>query len=92
MRHYRMPRNVDDPLPVLFFEVDEVVVFVVCMLFGIITRELTYSVIVGIFVTRSFSKWKNGKLPGVLAHMAFWYGIFSLNKVFQASAGHDFIE
>jgi conjugal transfer pilus assembly protein TraL len=92
MEAVRMPRNVDEPLPVLFFEVDEVIVFTVCLLFGIVTRELTYSAIAGIFVIRAFSRWKNGKLPGVLAHMAFWYGLFSLNKVFVASKGREFIE
>jgi len=92
MRQVAIPRNVDEPLPVLFFEVDEVIVFVVCVLVGIVTRELTYTVIASIFVVRAFSRWKNGKLPGVLAHMVFWYGIFALNKVFSASQGRNFVE
>ncbi len=92
MRQIQMPRNVDEPLPVVFFEVDEVIVFVVCVLIGIIIRELTYTVIASIFIVRAFSRWKNGKLPGVLAHMVFWYGIFALNKVFTAAHGRNFVE
>jgi conjugal transfer pilus assembly protein TraL len=92
MRQIQMARNVDEPLPFLFFDVDEVIVFTVCILVGLVTRELTYTVIGAIFVVRAFKRWKSGKLPGVLAHMMFWYGVFSLNKTFSASSGRNFIE
>lgn len=92
MRQIQMPRSVDEPLPVVFFEIDEVIVFIVCVMVGIIIRELTYAILASIFIVRSFSRWKSGKLPGVLAHMAFWYGIFALNKVFTAANGRHFVE
>lgn len=92
MENIAMPRDVDEPLPFLMFEIDEVIVMVVCLMVGIVTRELTYAIVLSFVVVKMFSRWKAGKLPGVLAHMMFWFGILSLNNSFKVSDGKEFVE
>lgn len=92
MNQVRMPQKVDDPLPFIFFEIDDVVVLVLCITVGIVIRELTYTAILGLFAVRIFGKWKTGKLQGVLAHMGYWYGLLGLNKTFSGASGSKFIE
>jgi type IV conjugative transfer system protein TraL len=87
-----MPRNIGGPPQMFFWELDEIIVFSLCLGVGILTRELTWMMLGGFVVTRLFSNWKMGQLPGVLAHMAYWYGFSSLNHVFQRGDSRYFLE
>jgi conjugal transfer pilus assembly protein TraL len=87
-----MPRYIGGPPQMLFWELDEVIVFALCLAVGILTRELTWMLIGGLVVTRIFSNWKMGQLPGVLAHMAYWHGYSSLNPIFKRGDVREFVE
>jgi conjugal transfer pilus assembly protein TraL len=92
MDYVRIPRYVDGMPQMLMWELDEVIVFVFCMLVGIITRELTLMVVFGVVIVRMFSGWKNGQLDGVLAHMAYWYGLSPLNGVFKNGNMREYVQ
>jgi type IV conjugative transfer system protein TraL len=78
----QIPRFVGGPPQLLFWDLDEVIVFSACVAVGIVTRELTWMFVVSFVVVRLFSNWKMGQLPGILAHMAYWYGFSQLNEHF----------
>ena len=87
-----IPRFVGGAPQLLFWELDEVVVFALCMAVGIATRELTWMIVGGIVITRLFSNWKMNQLPGILAHMVYWHGLSSLNSVFRRGDARHFVE
>jgi conjugal transfer pilus assembly protein TraL len=87
-----IPRHVGGPPQFFFWELDEVIVFSFCMVVGLATRQLTWMLLIGLVITRLFSGWKANKLPGVLAHMAYWYGLSSLNKIFERGDSREFVE
>ena len=87
-----MPRHVGGPPQLFFWELDEVIIFTFCMMIGILMRELFWTMLGGIVVTRLFSNWKMGQLRGVLAHMAYWHGFAALNPAFRNGDVRNFIE
>lgn len=92
IRSIRFPRFVDSQPLLLFWELDEAVVYVLCILIGIITRELVAMSIIGIVVVKFFSMWKSKRLDGVLMHLAHRYLSFPLNKRFANGENKDFIQ
>lgn len=87
-----IPRHVGGPPQFFFWELDEVIVFSFCLVIGIVIRQLTWMILIGLVITRLFGGWKANKLPGVLAHMAYWYGLAGLNKIFLRGDSREFIE
>ncbi len=87
-----MPGMVDSPPQLLFWDLDEVIVYVFTMIIGLITRELTIMLVVGFVVVYIFSGWKMKQLDGVLAHMGYFYGVMGMNKVFKNGNIKEYIE
>jgi type IV conjugative transfer system protein TraL len=87
-----IPRNIGGPPQLLFWELDEVIIFALCIGVGILTRTLTWMLLLSLVITRIFSNWKMGQLPGILAHMVYWYGFSSLNPVFRRGDVRHYVE
>ena len=70
--NFKIPKTLDDPALILFFEADTVIVFVgVVAVFGLI------SFVVGLglayLVAKSFNKLKANGSKGMILQMAYWY-------------------
>ncbi len=92
LKSIRFPRFVDSPPLIFFWELDEAIVYVFCILIGIIVRELVTTAIIGIIVVKLFSMWKSKRLNGVLMHLTHRYLAFGLNKRFSNGENRDFIQ
>jgi len=92
IRPIRFPRFVDSQPLLLFWELDEAVVYVLCLLVGIVTRELVAMAIIGFIVVKFFGMWKSKRLDGVLMHLAHRHLAFALNKRFRNGEDKDFIQ
>lgn len=92
MEEVEMPDYVDSQPQLFFWELDEVIVYVLTMIVGIITRELTIMLIVGFVIVYIFSGWKMKQLDGILAHLAFHWGVLGLNKVFRNGNVKEYVE
>lgn len=87
----RIPRYIDDPPTILFWDVDEISVICICMVVGIITGELTKFIIGGLIVSKLIGKMKSEKQDGFLQHLLYWWGIMPL-KGLPPSYKRSFIE
>lgn len=87
----RIPRYIDDPPTILFWDVDEIAVICICMVVGIITGELTKFIIGGLLVSKVIGKLKDDKSDGYLQHVLYWWGIMPL-KGLPPSYKRSFIE
>jgi conjugal transfer pilus assembly protein TraL len=87
----RIPRYIDDPPTILFWDVDEIAVICICMVVGIITGELTKFIIGGLIVSKVIGKLKKDRSDGYLQHILYWWGIMSL-KGLPPSYKRSFIE
>jgi len=70
-----IPRYLDSLPQIFWWEIDELAVLFVCIFLGIVTKFLTYLIVVGIVSTLILSKMKNGKSDGFLFHWAYWSGV-----------------
>lgn len=77
-----IPRYLDTPPQILWFEIDELIFFLVSMVVGILTRTLTACLLVGIASVFVLSKLKSGQSDGVILHWWWWHGIpgFTLRR------------
>lgn len=74
-KNYYVPKHLDDPPKALWFDADEVVVFAVIILPGIIMKNFTFFVLfftLAILVTYQYAKIKSGKVKGFLIHFIYW--------------------
>lgn len=92
MNDIDIPSYVDSQPQLFFWELDETVVYVSSMAFGILLGGwfIFASMFVGYFAVRSFQKFKDGALDGVLLHICYWAGIMGLNKHYEDSSERDF--
>ncbi len=87
----RIPRYIDDPPTILFWDVDELAVICICMAVGIITGKLTQFIVGGLIVSKLIGKVKKDKSDGYLQHILYWLGIMPL-KGLPPSYKRSFIE
>lgn len=70
-----IPRYMDSLPQIGWWELDELIVLILCGFIGIVTRQLTSLLLVGLACTLIISKVKTGKSDGFIFHFAYWYGI-----------------
>lgn len=69
-----IPRNLDKPIKVLFWELDVVVVFFAPMWFvGLILKEFVLAFILAFSLTYLFRKIKASSHPKFLKHLFYWF-------------------
>lgn len=79
----KIPSRIDDPVQILFWEWDEMLVFVFVFGAGIVLNWTFTGLLAATAVTRQFKRSKGNSLRGRLNHISFWYGIADLNKLFR---------
>ncbi len=80
MKALVMPRNLDDQLMILFWSADELLPGFSIFIVGVLVDQKLICLVIAIFVTKLFRKMKEGNQDGFLLHLAYWSGIFSMNK------------
>jgi len=71
----KIPRYIDTQPQILWWELDEVILLVLALFAGIMTRELTYFLLGGFIATYFMAKLKSGKSKGYVFHLFYWLGI-----------------
>ena len=87
-----IPRYVDSQPQLLFWELDEAIIFVGCLASGIALGGYftLVSMAMGVAVVKLFRRFKNGALDGILLHLCYWAGFMGLNKRYPDSSVRDF--
>ena len=83
MENVQIPRFIDDQPSILFWDLDEFIIFAFFIMMGIWLKSMMLGMIFGYFVVQKFKKGKGNHLEGRLAHMAYYYGILDLNPRFN---------
>ena len=69
---FRIPKTLDDPALILFFEADSAVLFVSVMaIFGLIS--FVGGFILAFLLTKTYNKLKANGSKGMILQMAYWY-------------------
>jgi conjugal transfer pilus assembly protein TraL len=71
----KIPRYIDTQPQLLWWELDEVIVLILCLFVGILTRQLTYLLLGGFVSTYFITKLKTGKSDGYVFHWFYWLSI-----------------
>lgn len=92
MTEIEIPRYVDCQPQLLFWELDEAIIFVGCLAGGIAIGGYATLLAMagGVFAVKAFRRFKNGALDGILLHLCYWAGVMALNKHYQDSTKRDF--
>lgn len=70
-----IPVHLDDPKYIILFTAEDFVIFMGCLLLGVLIHELGYLAIAGLFVPWLSSKFRGSMPEGLLQHMCYWVGI-----------------
>lgn len=72
------PRMIDKPMPFLFWEVDDLAVFIVPLIISMPFKEMLVGVIAGAILMRSYSKIKHSKSENFLVHKFWQLGLVNI--------------
>lgn len=70
-----IPRYLDNLPQFFWWEADEVAVLALAFMGGLLTRQLTTCIVLGLVVAYVVSKSKTGKSEGFVMHRAYWMGV-----------------
>ena len=77
MQGARMPKMVDSPMQVAFWEIDEIAPMIMLMALGILTGSLTYMFLLMYVVTKLYQRYKSTARRGALLHLLFFWGLYN---------------
>lgn len=80
MEPIAIPRYIDDQIQILYWELDEVAVFFMCMGLGIMFDMLMPLMLGALVFLYMFQRFKMTHMDGILLHIAYWNGIVKLNN------------
>lgn len=83
MEQVKIPRYVDDQLSLLIWDFDEFVIVSAVFGIGILIGYTLIGLIAAWYFCGQFRKTKGNYLNGRLEHMAFYAGLWDLNKKFK---------
>ena len=67
-----IPRRLNDPPKLFVFEADAALLFLSCMFFGIMSKQLSIGIVAGAVLSYYYSKSKSGKHPAFMLHIFYW--------------------
>lgn len=70
---YAIPRKHDEPAKLLLWDFDEALLFMIFVCFGIVSGFLLFSIILGLWAARIYSRKKAGKHRMYVVHLMYWY-------------------
>lgn len=72
-RNYYIPRRLNDPPRLFFWDMDVAIVFLSFLMLGLLAGSVTLGLFAAIFAGYYFGKGKSGKHPAYTIHLAYWY-------------------
>ncbi len=78
------PRMIDKPMPFLFWEVDDLAVFIVPLIISMPFKEMLVGVIAGAILMRAYSKIKHNKSENFLVHKFWQWGFVNIKDTSPA--------
>jgi len=70
-----IPRHIDSLPQILWFELDELVIFLSFFGFGLFTRHVVEMLAMGFIAVYAVFKLKSGRSEGILFHWLWWQGL-----------------
>lgn len=83
MQQIEIPRFIDSLPQIFWWEIDEFLVAAALFGISIILHMVILGVVLGFGSVRVVRKFKSSALQGQLIHLAFWYGLSSLNEQYD---------
>jgi len=77
MTPVQVPKHVDAPMQMAFWEIDEVAPMLMLMALGILTGTLTYMFLLMYVVTKLYQRYKTTARRGALLHLLFFHGLYN---------------
>lgn len=78
MTPVKMPKNIDAPMQMAFWEIDEVAPMIGLLALGILTGTLTYMFFVMFVLTKLYQRYKTTARRGAILHLLWWHGIYNV--------------
>lgn len=79
---YEIPRRLNDPPKLFFWDMDIAVLFSTCFILGAISGSAILGSIAGLALGHHYGKLKSGKHPAYAVHLAYWHlPIGKMNRV-----------
>lgn len=75
MQYIEIPRYVDELPQIALWEIDEAMIVLVLVSFGILTKQLLILSALGFGVSHLFARFKRGQARGLLLHFMHFYGL-----------------
>ncbi|BBM67628.1 MULTISPECIES: type IV conjugative transfer system protein TraL [Vibrio] len=75
MEAITIPRYVDELPQIALWEIDEALIVLVLISFGIMTKQLIIMSIIGFGSAYMFGRFKQGQARGLLMHFMHFYGL-----------------
>lgn len=72
---FRIPRYLDSPAQLLWWEIDEVAVVVLMISLGIAFEYFFVCATIGLVAAKAMRRVKEGKQDNYLLHWLFWHGV-----------------
>jgi len=77
MKQVKIPKHVDAPMQMAFWEIDEVAPMIMLLALGILTGTLTYMFFLMYGVTKLYQRYKTTARRGALVHLLFYHGLYN---------------
>jgi conjugal transfer pilus assembly protein TraL len=77
MTPVKIPKMLDNPMQMAFWEIDEVAPMIMLMALGILTGTLTWMFFLMYGVTKGYQRYKTTARRGALAHLLFYHGLYN---------------
>lgn len=77
MKPVKMPKHIDAPMQVAFWEIDEVAPMIALFALGIMTGTLTYMFILMYIATKLYQRYKSTARRGAVLHLMYWHGLYN---------------
>jgi conjugal transfer pilus assembly protein TraL len=80
MKPVRVPKYVDDPIYIAFWNVNELMPIMAFFGIGILTGNLLVCIILGLIASKVITKLSSSLLPGHSVHALWYMGLMPLGK------------
>lgn len=70
---FAIPSKHDDPPKLLMWDFDQALIFMIGVVFGIVSGLLFLGVVLGVWIVRWYGKRKAGKHRMYVVHLMYWY-------------------
>ena len=81
MQYKRIPKHLNSKPQFLWWEVDDIAIFLIFLVIGLITNYLLIALLIGVFATWLKVKSKDTFVKGYFGHMLHWMGLVEKRKM-----------